>query len=128
MIWILPILKINTLQEITCLALAIYVSIGKITTIQRPILLKLIVKTGLILSMSFDTRVTSKFGEACIHLILLKRAVGNINLTIGQAKKMLSAQLLGCQCPIVSISVQVNCPLCSYKIIPPIFYSSYLPL
>ena len=59
MIWVLPILKINTLQEITCLAVAIYVLIKKVTTIQRQILYELIVKTGLILSMSFDMRVNN---------------------------------------------------------------------
>ena len=59
MIWVLPILKINTLQEITCFAVAIYVLIEKVTAIQRQILYELIVKTGLILSMSFDMRVNN---------------------------------------------------------------------
>ena len=59
MIWILPILKINTLQEITCFAVAIYVLIEKVTAIKRQILYELKVKTGLILSMSFDMRVNN---------------------------------------------------------------------
>ena len=59
MIWVLPILKINTLQEITCLAVAIYVLIEKVTAIQRQILYELMVKTRLILSMSFDMRVNN---------------------------------------------------------------------
>ena len=59
MIWILPILKINTLQEITWFAVAIYVLIEKVTAIQRQILYELKVKTGLILSMSFDMHVNN---------------------------------------------------------------------
>ena len=59
MIWVLPILKINTLQEITCFVVAIYVLIEKVTAIQRQILYELKVKTGLILSMSFDMRVNN---------------------------------------------------------------------
>ena len=59
MIWVSPILKTNTLQKITCFAVAIYVLFEKVTTIQRQILYELKVKTGLILSMSFDMRVNN---------------------------------------------------------------------
>ena len=59
MIWVSPISKTNTLQEITCFAVAIYVLIEKVTAIQRQILYELKVKTGLILSMSFDMRVNN---------------------------------------------------------------------
>ena len=59
MILVLPILKINTLQEITCFVVAIYVLIEKVNEIQRQILYELKVKTGLILSMSFDMRINN---------------------------------------------------------------------